>query len=335
MSSVAQKEYAHFIGGKWQESGSGKTIEVINPATGEVLSRVAAGNSADVDRAVAAAGNAFEKWGKSSPIERQRVLLEIAARIEKRAQDFAMLETLNVGKPIRETKYMDIPAAIDHFRYFAGVLRHLQGHTQAINPSILHFTLREPLGVVGAIVPWNFPLLLATWKLAPALAAGNTIVMKPAEQTPLTLLELANELKDLLPPGVFNVVTGYGPDTGAPLAAHPGVKKVAFTGETATGRLILQYASENIVPATVELGGKSPHIIFPDADIDRAVDGVMIGICQNQGAPSGNRLGQYVRIFLRGRAVRRVQEKRLRQGNRFRDAEPLHADQERLHQHVR
>ncbi|HZW37541.1 MAG TPA: aldehyde dehydrogenase family protein, partial [Candidatus Deferrimicrobiaceae bacterium] len=292
MSIAVPREYQQFINGSWQKSDSGKTIDVMNPATGELLARSAAGNSVDVDRAVAAAEKAFGKWGKSSPSERQRILLEIAARIEKRAQEYAMLETLNVGKPIRETKHIDIPAAIDHFRYFAGVLRHLEGHTQAISPSILHFTLREPLGAVGAIVPWNYPLLLAAWKLAPALAAGNTIVVKPAEQTPLTLLELASDLRDLLPPGVFNVVTGTGPEAGAPLARHAKVRKVAFTGETATGRLVLQYASENIVPVTVELGGKSPQIVFPDADIDRAVEGILMGICQNQGAIcySGSRL---------------------------------------------
>ncbi len=284
MAVAAPREYQLFIDGAWRESASGGTIDVANPATGELLARVAAGNATDVGRAVAAAGKAFARWGRSSPAERQRTLLEVAARIERRARDFALLETRNVGKPIRETKHIDIPAAIDHFRYFAGVLRHLQGHTQAINPSVLHFTLREPLGVVAAIVPWNYPLLLAAWKIAPALAAGNTVVVKPAEQTPLTMLELAEELKDVLPPGVFNVVTGYGPDAGAPLARHPGVRKVAFTGETATGRLILQYAAENIIPATLELGGKSPHIVFPDADFDRAIEGVMMGICQNQGA---------------------------------------------------
>ncbi len=284
MTLAGSRDYQLFIDGAWREPASGGTIEVTNPATGEVLGRVPAGNATDIDRAVSAAEKAFGKWGRSSPAERQRTLLEIAARIERRAGEFALLETLNVGKPIRETRHIDIPATIDHFRYFAGVLRHLEGHTQAINPSVLHFTLREPLGVVGAIVPWNYPLLLAAWKVAPALAAGNTVVVKPAEQTPLTLLELANELKDVLPPGVFNVVTGYGPDAGAPLARHPRVRKVAFTGETATGRLILRYASENIVPATVELGGKSPHIVFPDADVDRAIEGVLTGICQNQGA---------------------------------------------------
>ena len=292
MGAVAQKEYEHFIGGKWQESGSGKFIEVNNPATGELLARVAAGNSKDVDLAVAAAEKAFETWRLTSPVERQNILLEIASRIEKRAADYALLETRNVGKPIRETTYIDIPLAIDHFRYFAGVLRNIEGHTQVVDPSMLHLTLREPLGVVGHILPWNFPLLLTAWKLAPALAAGNTVVMKPAEQTPLTALELANDLKDLLPPGVLNVVTGYGPDVGAPLASHPRVRKVAFTGETTTGRLILQYASENIVPVTLELGGKSPHIIFPDADIDRAVEGVMIGVFLNQGevCTAGSRL---------------------------------------------
>ncbi|PWB64023.1 MAG: aldehyde dehydrogenase [Deltaproteobacteria bacterium] len=299
MDAVAQKEYGHFIGGNWQPSGSGKTIDVINPATGDLLTRVAAGNSKDVDLAVEAAEKAFEQWKATSPIERQNILLEIAARIEKRANDYAMLETRNVGKPIRESSFIDVPFAVDHFRYFAGVLRNLQGHTQVTDPTTLHMTLREPIGVVGHILPWNFPLLLAAWKLAPALAAGNTAVMKPAEQTPLTLLQLAEDLKDLLPPGVLNVVTGYGPDVGAPLASHPRVRKLSFTGETTTGRLILQYASENIVPATMELGGKSPHIIFPDADVERAIEGVMIGIFFNQGevCTAGSRLFVHDAIY--------------------------------------
>ncbi|MGZ8432528.1 MAG: aldehyde dehydrogenase family protein, partial [Candidatus Deferrimicrobiaceae bacterium] len=231
--------------------------------------------------------------------ERQGILLEIANRIQKRARDYAELESLNVGKPIRESMNIDIPLAIDHYRYFAGVLRNLQGTTQTVDPTMLHFTLREPLGVVGHILPWNFPLLLAAWKLAPALAAGNTVVMKPAEQTPVTLLELANDLRDLLPPGVLNVVTGYGPDVGAPLASHPGVRRLSFTGETTTGRLILQYASENIVPATMELGGKSPHIIFPDADVERAIEGVMIGVFLNQGevCSAGSRLFVHDAIY--------------------------------------
>jgi acyl-CoA reductase-like NAD-dependent aldehyde dehydrogenase len=283
MGVFSQTDYPQFIGGAWQASGSRKTIDVVNPATGKLLARTAAGNEADVNAAVAAARKAFESWGKTAPMERQAILLEIAARLQKRARDYALMETLNVGKPIRESSLIDVPLAIDHFRYFAGMTRHVHGLTQVVDGNTLHFTLREPLGVVGHILPWNFPLLLVAWKLAPALAAGNTVVMKPAEQTPLSALELAFELRDLLPPGVFNVITGYGPDVGAPLASHPDVRKVAFTGETTTGRLILQYASENIVPVTVELGGKSPHIIFPDADLERAVEGVMIGIFLNQG----------------------------------------------------
>ena len=299
MGAVVRKKYDQFIDGKWRKSGSGKTMDVLNPATGELLTRVAAGDRGDVEAAVAAAGEAFVGWGKTTPVERQAVLLEIADRIRKRARDYAELETMNVGKPIRETVNIDIPLAIDHYRYFAGVLRNLQGTTQTVDPTMLHLTLREPLGVVGHILPWNFPLLLAAWKLAPSLAGGNTVVMKPAEQTPVTLLELANDLRDVLPPGVLNVVTGYGPDAGASLAGHPGVRKLSFTGETTTGRLILKYASENIVPATMELGGKSPHIIFPDADIERAVEGVMIGVFLNQGevCTAGSRLFVHDAIY--------------------------------------
>jgi len=299
MGAAVQKEYDLFIGGKWTKSGSKKTIDVLNPATGELLTRVPAGDSRDVDAAVAAAREAFVSWRKTSAVERQGILLEIANRIQKRARDYAEMETLNVGKPIRESMNIDIPMAIDHYRYFAGVLRNIQGLTQSIDQNMLHFTLREPLGVVGHILPWNFPLLLAAWKLAPSLAAGNTVVMKPAEQTPLTLLELANDLRDVLPPGVLNVVTGYGPDAGAPLASHTGIRKVSFTGETTTGRLILQYASENIVPATMELGGKSPHIIFPDADFERAIEGVLIGVFFNQGevCTAGSRLFVHDAIY--------------------------------------
>ncbi|MBP2683755.1 MAG: NAD-dependent aldehyde dehydrogenase, partial [Deltaproteobacteria bacterium] len=194
MTVSALREYGHFIDGSWREPASAARIDVVNPANGELLARVPAGDSSDVNDAVAAAGKAFGKWGKSSPGERQRVLLEIAARIERRAKEFALLETRNVGKPIRESRSIDVPAAVDHFRYFAGVLRHIEGHTQSLGPSMLHFTLREPVGPVAAIVPWNYPLLLAAWKLAPALAAGNTVVLKPAEQTPLTALELAGEV---------------------------------------------------------------------------------------------------------------------------------------------
>ncbi len=299
MSVTAPREYQHFINGSWRKSESNKTLDVLNPATGELLTRVPAGDSRDVDAAVAAARQAFASWGKTTPVERQGVLLEIANRIQKRARDYAELESLNVGKPIRESANIDVPLAIDHYRYFAGVLRNLQGTTQTVDPTMLHLTLREPLGVVGHILPWNFPLLLAAWKLAPSLAGGNTVVMKPAEQTPVTLLELANDLRDVLPPGVLNVITGYGPDVGAPLASHPGVRKLSFTGETTTGRLILQYASENIVPATMELGGKSPHIIFPDADVERAIEGVMIGVFLNQGevCTAGSRLFVHDAIY--------------------------------------
>jgi acyl-CoA reductase-like NAD-dependent aldehyde dehydrogenase len=299
MIDTLQKEYQHFINGTWRKSASGKTLDVMNPAKGEVLTRVQAGDSRDVDAAVAAARDAFVTWGKTSPMERQGILLEIANRIERRAKDYAAMESRNVGKPIRESSFIDVPFAVDHYRYFAGVLRNIQGTTQTVDPTMLHLTLREPLGVVGHILPWNFPLLLTAWKLAPALAAGNTVVLKPAEQTPVSALELASDLRDLLPPGVLNVVTGYGPDVGAPLASHPGVRKLSFTGETTTGRLILQYASENIVPATMELGGKSPNIIFPDADVARAIEGVMLGIFFNQGevCTAGSRLFVHDAIY--------------------------------------
>ena len=231
MGVLSQSEYPQFIGGAWQKSDSRKTIDVVNPANGELLARTAAGNEADVNAAVASARQAFDSWGGTSPMERQGILLEIAARIQRRARDYALMETLNVGKPIRESTLIDVPLAIDHFRYFAGMTRHVHGLTQVVDGTTLNFTLREPLGVVGTILPWNFPLLLIAWKLAPALAAGNTVVMKPAEQTPLSALELANDLRDLLPAGVFNVVTGYGPDVGAPLVGEwPSAAATSWRG---------------------------------------------------------------------------------------------------------
>ena len=284
MGAAAKKEYDHFIGGNVAEIRFGKNHRRPEPGNGRTPDPRAGRGFPGRRRGgrrrqggVRLLGRNEPDGAAGNPARDRRQDPEARPRLR------ASWRRLNVGKPIRESTLIDVPLAIDHFRYFAGMTRHVHGLTQVVDGNTLNFTLREPLGVVGNILPWNFPLLLIAWKLAPALAAGNTVVMKPAEQTPLSALELANDLRDLLPAGVFNVVTGYGPDVGAPLASHPDVRKVAFTGETTTGRLILQYASENIVPVTVELGGKSPHIIFPDADIERAVEGVMIGIFLNQG----------------------------------------------------
>jgi len=274
--------YNHFIGGEWMASRSGKTFETANPANLEVIARVQDGNADDVNLAVAAAQEAFKTWGKSSPQERSALLLTIAQRLEDKIEYFAKVEALNNGRPVREYLAFDLPMAIEQFRFFAAATRMIEGNS-TILPDGMRYTLREPMGVVGQIIPWNVPLIMTAMKIAPALAAGNTIVIKPAEQTPLSILELVKEIEDAIPAGVLNVVTGNGPTCGAPLAQHPGIRKVAFTGETTTGRLILQYASENIIPASLELGGKSPGIIFPDCDLDRAIEGTMAGILAFNG----------------------------------------------------
>jgi aldehyde dehydrogenase (NAD+) len=278
-----QKTYKHFIGGKWVDGSSGERIAVENPATTEILAHVPAGNAKDIDRAVQAAWKGFSVWCKTSPAERGRILLEIGRRLEKRAEDFAVMISLENGKVINESLTSELPLSSDHFYYFGGVCRALQGESIPLGEGVIDFTLREPWGVVGQIVPWNYPLLMPAWKLAPALAAGNCVVMKPAEQAPLTMLEFAKEMEDLLPPGVLNIVTGDGPNAGAALVKHPGVRKLAFTGGVDTGRLIVKNSAQNLTPVSLELGGKSPLIIFPDVDLSKAVESARLGIFFNQG----------------------------------------------------
>lgn len=280
---IFQKEYKHFIGGKWVDGSSGKRIPIENPATTEILAHVPAGNARDIDRAVRAAWSGFSSWRKTSPAERGRILMEIGRRLEKRAEDFAVMISLENGKVINESLTSEVPLSYDHFYYFGGVCRALQGESIPLGDGVIDFTLREPWGVVGQIVPWNYPLLMPAWKLAPALAAGNCVVMKPAEQAPLTMLEFAKEMEDLLPPGVLNIVTGDGPNAGAALVKHPGVRKLAFTGGVDTGRLIVKNSVQNLTPVSLELGGKSPLIIFPDADLAKAVESARFGIFFNQG----------------------------------------------------
>jgi aldehyde dehydrogenase (NAD+) len=261
-----------YISGQWQESSTGQTFRTYDPTTGGVLAEVQAGGAADIDRAVDAAWEAYhERWSAYSVADRQEILHAIADRIEARADDFATIESLDNGKPISEAR-IDIDLVIDHFRYFAGVCRVDEGRTVPSDTDQHIETLREPYGVVGQIIPWNFPLLMAAWKLAPALAAGNTIVLKPAEETPLSILELMREIDEILPAGVVNVVTGYGPEAGGPLVGHEEVPKIAFTGSTEVGRGVMKNAADSITDITLELGGKSPVIIYPDADIERAVD---------------------------------------------------------------
>src|ERR1700678_4117670 len=259
-----RKRYDNYIGGEWVAPLSGRYFENVTPVTGQVLCEIARSNAADVDRALDAAHAAKKMWGKTSTTERGRILEKIAQRIEDNLEMLATVETWDNGKPIRETMAADMPLAVDHFRYFAGVIRAQEGSISEIDANTIAYHYHEPLGVIGLIIPWNFPILMATWKLAPALAAGNCVVLKPAEQTPASILVWAELVGDLLPPGILNIVNGYGLEAGKPLASSSRVAKIAFTGETTTGRLIMQYASQNLIPVTLELGGKSPNIFFED-----------------------------------------------------------------------
>ncbi|MFJ7150161.1 aldehyde dehydrogenase family protein [Streptomyces sp. NPDC100445] len=259
-----QERYDHFIGGAYVPPSRGRYFENPSPVNGRPFTEVARGTAEDVERALDAAHAAAPGWGRTPVAERSDVLLKIADRMEAHLEPLAVAESWENGKPVRETLAADIPLAIDHFRYFAGVIRAQEGSLGEIDDDTVAYHFHEPLGVVAQIIPWNFPILMATWKLAPALAAGNTVVLKPAEQTPASIHYWLSLVADLLPPGVLNIVNGFGTEAGKPLASSPRVAKVAFTGETTTGRLIMQYASENIKPVTLELGGKSPNIFFDD-----------------------------------------------------------------------
>lgn len=274
------------INNEWCAARSGKAFNVYNPATEEVLASVAEGDKSDIDAAVAAARNAFESgpWHTMSARERGRLIYKLATLLDKNKEEFARLETLNNGKPIRETLNADLPLAIECFEYYAGLADKIHGDTIPVSGAYFNYTLREPAGVVGQIIPWNFPLLMAAWKLGPALATGCTVVLKPAEQTPLTALKLGELIVEAgFPKGVVNIVPGFGPTAGAALAGHPGVDKVAFTGSTEVGREIQRTAAGNLKRVSLELGGKAPNIILADADVDAAVAGAMRGIFFNQG----------------------------------------------------
>jgi len=259
-----KEKYGNYINGKFENPKSGKYFDNTSPITNEVICKIARSNQEDVDFALDAAHAAFPSWGVTSITERSNILLKIADVIEKNLNVLAVAECLDNGKPIRECMAADLPLVVDHWRYFAGVIRAEEGSVSEISNSEYSYHIPEPLGVVAQIIPWNFPLLMATWKLAPALAAGNCVVIKPAEQTPASILVLMELIGDLLPPGVLNVVSGFGLEAGKPLASSKRIKKIAFTGETTTGRLIMQYASQNLIPITLELGGKSPNIFFED-----------------------------------------------------------------------
>ena len=280
--------YDNFIGGEWVAPARGEYFDNISPVTGQPFCRVARSTAEDVERALDAAHAAREAWGRTSVAQRAGVLLKIADRMEQNLEMLAIAEAWENGKAVRETLTADIPLAIDHFRYFASAIRAQEGGISELDHDTVAYHYYEPLGVVGQIIPWNFPLLMATWKLAPALAAGNCVVLKPAEQTPATIMMLMELVGDLLPPGVLNVVNGFGVEAGKPLASNRRINKVAFTGETTTGRLIMQYASENIIPVTLELGGKSPNIFFADimdkddGFLDKAIEGFVM-FALNQG----------------------------------------------------
>lgn len=280
--------YGNFINGDFVEPANGRYFKTVSPVTGRKLCEVARSDAADVERALDAAHAAKDAWGRTSPAERARLLLRIADRMEDNLETLARAETLDNGKPIRETMAADLPLAIDHFRYFAGCLRAQEGAISEIDHDTIAYHFHEPLGVVGQIIPWNFPLLMACWKLAPALAAGNCVVLKPAEQTPASIMAWVQLVGDILPPGVLNIVNGFGLEAGKPLASSNRIAKIAFTGETSTGRLIMQYATANLIPVTLELGGKSPNIFFDDVGMedddffDKALEGFTM-FALNQG----------------------------------------------------
>jgi aldehyde dehydrogenase len=316
--------YDNFIGGKWVAPVKGGYFDNVSPTTGQVICRVARSQAEDVERAIDAAHAAADRWGRTAVAERARMLNRVADRMEEYLPFLAAVETYDNGKPIRETNLADLPLAVDHFRYFASCVRAQEGSLGELDDDTVAYHYHEPLGVVGQIIPWNFPILMAAWKLAPALAAGNAVVIKPAEQTPMSLLVLAELVQDILPAGVLNIVNGFGLEAGKPLASNPRIAKIAFTGETTTGRLIMQYASENIIPVTLELGGKSPNIFFEDvlreddAFVDKALEGFAM-FALNQGevctCPSRALVQRSIYERFMERAVNRVQS--IRQGDPY------------------
>ena len=316
--------YGNFIGGKWVAPVKGAYFDNLSPTTGQVICQIARSQAEDVELALDAAHAAADKWARTSVAERALCLNRIADRMQEYLPFLAAVETYDNGKPIRETNLADLPLAVDHFRYFASCVRAQEGSLGELDDDTVAYHFHEPLGVVGQIIPWNFPILMAVWKLAPALAAGNCVVLKPAEQTPLSILVLAELIGDLLPPGVLNVVNGFGLEAGKPLASSPRISKIAFTGETTTGRLIMQYASENIIPVTLELGGKSPNIFFADVmrEDDEFVDKALEGFAMfalNQGevctCPSRALVQRSIYDRFMEKAIKRVEK--IRQGDPF------------------
>ena len=317
-----KSKYDNFIGGKWVAPVKGEYFDVITPITGQAYTKAARSTAEDVELALDAAHAIADKWGRTSVGERSTLLLKIADRLEANLELLAYAETVDNGKPIRETLNADIPLAVDHFRYFAGCLRSQEGSLSEIDENTVAYHFHEPLGVVGQIIPWNFPILMAAWKLAPAIGAGNCVVLKPAESTPISILVLAELIADLLPPGVLNIINGFGREAGMPLATSKRIAKIAFTGSTATGRVIAQAAATSLIPATLELGGKSPNIFFEDiaaaddAFLDKAVEGLVL-FAFNQGevctCPSRALIQESIYDKFIERAVARV--KLIKQGS--------------------
>ena len=312
-----KEKYDNYIGGKYVPPTNGQYFDNVTPVTGEVFCQIARSTKEDVELALDAAYEAKDAWGKTSPTERANILNNIADVIEENLEMLAVAETWDNGKAVRETLGADLPLAADHFRYFASAIRAQEGTISQIDNDTVAYHFQEPLGVVGQIIPWNFPILMATWKLAPALAAGNCVVLKPAEQTPASIHVLMELIGDLLPPGVVNIINGFGVEAGKPIASNSRISKVAFTGETTTGRLIMQYASENIVPITLELGGKSPNIFFKDVMdeddgfLDKAIEGLVM-FALNQGevctCPSRALIHESIYDEFMERALKRVKE---------------------------
>jgi len=317
-----KSKYDNFIGGKWVAPVKGEYFDVITPITGKAYTQAARSTAEDIELALDAAHAIADKFGRTSAGERSNLLLKIADRLEANLELLAYAETVDNGKPIRETLNADIPLAVDHFRYFAGCLRSQEGSLSEIDENTIAYHFHEPLGVVGQIIPWNFPILMAAWKLAPAIGAGNCVVLKPAESTPISILVLAELIADLLPPGVLNIVNGFGREVGMPLATSKRIAKIAFTGSTATGRVIAQAAATSLIPATLELGGKSPNVFFEDiaaaddAFFDKAIEGLVL-FAFNQGevctCPSRALIQESIYDKFIERAVARV--KLIKQGN--------------------
>lgn len=317
-----KQKYDNFINGEWVAPAKGQYFDVITPIHGKVYTQASRSTAEDIELAIDAAHAAAEKWGKTAPAERANILLKIADRIEANLEILAYAETVDNGKPMRESLNADVPLAADHFRYFAGCLRAQEGALSDVDENTVAYHFHEPLGVVGQIIPWNFPILMAAWKVAPAIGAGNCVVLKPAESTPISILILVDLIADLLPPGVLNVVNGYGREAGMPLATSKRIAKIAFTGSTPTGRLIAQAAAGNLIPATLELGGKSPNIFFADimdADdgiLDKAIEG-LLGFALNQGevctSPSRALVHESIYDKFMARCLERA--KAIKQGN--------------------